>query len=174
MIFSVVTLLTGLLCITNNLCANIVSQWIFRLPYFNPLARWRSGCNTELAFFKFISWADILGISYKIVIMWMPQDLTDDWLTLTQVMACCLTAPRHYLNQCWLISKVCGINQKVLAWDDLKMPISKTRLKIIFLESHSDFPGANEFKYNTITKSITPMYITKTIDTAKRYRVVLD
>ena len=22
--------------------------------------------------------------------------------TLTQVMACCLTAPSHYLNQCWL------------------------------------------------------------------------
>ena len=26
--------------------------------------------------------------------------------TLTQVMAWCLTAPSHYLNQCWLISKV--------------------------------------------------------------------
>ena len=24
--------------------------------------------------------------------------------TLAQVMACCLTAPSHYLNQCWLIS----------------------------------------------------------------------
>ena len=23
--------------------------------------------------------------------------------TLTQIMACCLTAPSHYLNQCWLI-----------------------------------------------------------------------
>ena len=23
--------------------------------------------------------------------------------TLSQVMACCLTAPSHYLNQCWLI-----------------------------------------------------------------------
>ena len=29
------------------------------------------------------------------------------WSTLTQVMACCLTAPSHYLNHCWLIiSKV--------------------------------------------------------------------
>ena len=26
-------------------------------------------------------------------------------LTLAQVMACCLTAPSHYLNQCWLIIK---------------------------------------------------------------------
>ena len=29
------------------------------------------------------------------------------WSTLVQVMACCLTAPSHYLDQCWLIiSKV--------------------------------------------------------------------
>ena len=29
------------------------------------------------------------------------------WLTMIQVMACSLTAPSHYLNQCWLIiSKV--------------------------------------------------------------------
>ena len=25
------------------------------------------------------------------------------WSTLAQVMACCLTAPSHFLNQCWLI-----------------------------------------------------------------------
>ena len=25
------------------------------------------------------------------------------WSTLAQVMACCLTAPTHYMNQCWLI-----------------------------------------------------------------------
>ena len=25
------------------------------------------------------------------------------WTTLAQVMACCLTAPSHFLNQCWLI-----------------------------------------------------------------------
>ena len=25
------------------------------------------------------------------------------WLTLTQVMACCLAAPSHYLNHCWLL-----------------------------------------------------------------------
>ena len=26
------------------------------------------------------------------------------WSTLAQVMACCLMAPSHYLNQCWLLS----------------------------------------------------------------------
>ena len=25
------------------------------------------------------------------------------WSTLVQVMTCCLTAPSHYMNQCWLI-----------------------------------------------------------------------
>ena len=50
--------------------------------------------------------------------VWL-QRLTDKWVhslwpsdaiwqlrsgsTLIQVMACCLTAPSHYLNQCWLI-----------------------------------------------------------------------
>ena len=28
------------------------------------------------------------------------------WTTLAWVMACCLMAPIHYLNQCWLINKV--------------------------------------------------------------------
>ena len=32
----------------------------------------------------------------------MPLDLTDDKSTLVQVMAWCLTAPSHYLSQCWL------------------------------------------------------------------------
>ena len=35
--------------------------------------------------------------------IWQQRSLS----TLAQVMACCLTAPSHYLNQCWLtISKV--------------------------------------------------------------------
>ena len=49
---------------------------------------------------------------------WGPNELTHcrlltpiwrqgSWSTLVQVMACCLTAPSHYLNHCWLIiSKV--------------------------------------------------------------------
>ena len=38
-----------------------------------------------------------------------PSDVVWQWslTTLAQVMACCLMAPSHYLNQCWLIiSKV--------------------------------------------------------------------
>ena len=64
---------------------------------------------------------------------------------LAQVMACCLTASSHYLNHVDLSSvRCCGIHQRALSREDLKIPISKTRLKITFLESHLDLPGANE------------------------------
>ena len=45
-------------------------------------------------------WFNPLGPSDAIWRWWC-------WSTLVQAMACCLTAPSHYLNQCWLIiSKV--------------------------------------------------------------------
>ena len=65
--------------------------------------------------------------------------------TLAQVMACCLTAPSHYLNQCWLSSvKFCGIQLMALSLEDLKIliVISKTRVKITRLKLHPDLPGA--------------------------------
>ena len=52
----------------------------------------------------------ILNFRYFVIISLRPSDTI--WRhrsgsTLAQVMACCLTAPNHYLNQCWLIiSKV--------------------------------------------------------------------
>ena len=62
--------------------------------------------------------------------------------TLAQIMACCLTAPSHYLNHCWLIiSKV--------QWHSIsqEMPqplITEICSKITCLKCHSNFPGANE------------------------------
>ena len=58
------------------------------------------------------SWSARWGHQYtfKILNSFKPSDAI--WRqrtgsTLAQVMACCLTAPSHYLNQCWLIiSKV--------------------------------------------------------------------
>ena len=40
------------------------------------------------------------GIFYEIVLRWMPPDLTDDKLTVVQIMAWCRQAPSHYLSQC--------------------------------------------------------------------------
>ena len=62
--------------------------------------------------------------------------------TLAQVMACCLMAPSHYLNQCWLIIRK-------LQWHSFlqeKPPSSVTEisLKITYLKFCSNHPGTNE------------------------------
>ena len=62
--------------------------------------------------------------------------------TLAQVMACCLSAPSHYLNQCWLI-----ISEAQISTISQEMPqpsITKICLKITGLKFNSNFPGANE------------------------------
>ena len=69
--------------------------------------------------------------------------------TLAQVMACCLMAPSHYLNQCWLIiSKVLYHSLRTLSKETLRVPISKACLKIEFLKLHPNPPGANELNEN--------------------------
>ena len=62
--------------------------------------------------------------------------------TLAQVMACCLTAPIHYLNQCWLIISN-------VQWHSSKGKFTRdtsaiNHCKIKYLKFHSNFPGANE------------------------------
>ena len=84
--------------------------------------RIRQSLTALVFFFKHIlvtDTCDILSISCEIGMRWMPQNLINSlwpsdttWhhgsaSTLAQVMACCLMAPSHHLNQCWLIiSKV--------------------------------------------------------------------
>ena len=64
--------------------------------------------------------------------------------TLAQVMDCCLTAPSHYLNQCWLIisevqrHSLGQFHKRCLNHQSLKS-VWKLRLKF-----QSNFPGANE------------------------------
>ena len=55
------------------------------------------------------------SISVLIVSLLWPSDVT--WgrrsgSTLAVVIACCLRAPRQYLNQCWLIIRRCNDNQR--------------------------------------------------------------
>ena len=82
----------------------------------------------------------------------IPQECHNiDWgmfgLTLAQIMACCLTAPSHYLNQCWLtISEVLGHSpegnftgnaEDIYPWYEFENCLFK-----ITAESH----GVNELK----------------------------
>ena len=64
---------------------------------------------------------------------------------LAQVMACCLTAPSHYLNQCWLIiGEVPWHSSQGIISRQVKIPINKRRLKIAVLKWNLGPPGANE------------------------------
>ena len=78
--------------------------------------------------------------------------------TLTQVMACCLTAPSHYLNQFGLIISEVQVTFILGQFHkrSLKPSIIKIHLKIIYLKFHSNFPGANELntKHNVLIRNI--------------------
>ena len=72
-------------------------------------------------------------------------DLGQYWLT--QVMACCLTALSHYLNQCWLIiSKVWHSSEGNFIRDIPQPPFIKVSLKITYLKLNWNLPGANNRK----------------------------
>ena len=51
-------------------------------------------------------WCTLFSIvsTYLFNSLWPSEAMLWDWSgsTVIQVMACCLTAPSHYLNQCWL------------------------------------------------------------------------
>ena len=65
--------------------------------------------------------------------------------SLAQVMACCLTAPSHYLNQCWrIISKVEWHSSKGKFTRDNSAINHWYYLESLIPEFPSDFPGANE------------------------------
>ena len=76
--------------------------------------------------------------------------------TLAQVMACYLTAPSHYLNQCGLI--INDVQCHSYSGQEMPQPsITKICLKITCLKFHSNFPGANELKqkrHNSIANTV--------------------
>ena len=64
--------------------------------------------------------------------------------TLVQVMACCLTAPSHYVNQCWfIITKVQWHSAKGNFPRDTPS-ITTISLQITYLKFHAHLPGTNE------------------------------
>ena len=65
--------------------------------------------------------------------------------TLAQAMACCLTAPSHYLNQCWLIiSKVQWHSSECTSTRDASAISHRNYLENYLLNFCSNLPGANE------------------------------
>ena len=66
-----------------------------------------------------------------------------------QVMACCLTAPSYYLNQCWfiIIEDQWHTHLRAFSQEIPKSSITKINLKITCQKFHSDPPGSNELKF---------------------------
>ena len=67
------------------------------------------------------------------------------WSTLAQVMACCLTAPSHYLNQCWLfVSTDQWRLSKGNFTRDTQAINHENQLQFAWIKFLSNLPGANE------------------------------
>ena len=70
------------------------------------------------------------------------------WSILVQLMACCLTAPSHHLNRCWLItSEVLQQSSEDSSQDILKISILDVSLEIYNLRLPPHIPGKNELTY---------------------------
>ena len=82
-----------------------------------------SGCNTNgsFTFLIHITRGSIYWVAgsknmagYRVFTSLWPSDAIwrqGSGSTLAQVMACCLTAPSHHLNQCWLIISKIQLHQ---------------------------------------------------------------
>ena len=68
-------------------------HWFTTTEHYQPLCCWIYSSKSKYILFSFINslWPSDTKLRQRSV------------STLAQVMACCLTAPIHYLNQCWLI-----------------------------------------------------------------------
>ena len=65
--------------------------------------------------------------------------------TLALVMACCLTAPSHHLNQCRLIISEVQCQSHDVNFTKIPMPsATEISLKIIWIESYWDLQGTDE------------------------------
>ena len=61
--------------------------------------------------------------------------------TLAQSMVCCLTAPSHYLNRCWLINCLCGMHLRAISQEVLKSSICNLNEKFALLKYFEHLPG---------------------------------
>ena len=68
---------------------------------------------------------------------------------LVQVMACCLTAPSHHLNQCWLIIKGVLWHSPVTIAQEVTVTFC-SEITLLKLPVLLHLPGASEYTPNTL------------------------
>ena len=67
--------------------------------------------------------------------------------TLTQIMTCCLTAPNHYLNQCWLVmSEALGLHTGAISQETMiSIFVMSFKMYKLLLQPH--FQGASQLTH---------------------------
>ena len=85
---------------------------LMRTDLLNSLAPGKFEWNFRYLIIQTILVIDGRVISCELALRWMSLDVTDGRSALVQVMAWCLTAPSHYLSQCWPRSlSPCGVTR---------------------------------------------------------------
>ena len=86
--------------------SDLLQEYSWNLDQNNLTVLWSMFPSIQ-GFLKLLTWSHLFH-------PWLPTTINSLWpsdaiwcnrsgSTLVQVMACCLAAPSHYLNQCWLI-----------------------------------------------------------------------
>ena len=124
---------------TEGSCWQKNQHWFRILDNCFTLSKWQSitWTNFDLRYYK-----GSLGHNewtYQLIVprytIWRQRSRS----TLAQVMACCLTAPSHYLNQFWLIISKVQWHSSEGNFNHREKPqplITKISLKITFLKFH--------------------------------------
>ena len=125
-------------CILRCLLLTPVNDWI---SLWNGASDWHGGYNDTHHHYP----QDYLTLAFGLLInsLW-PSDTMWRHIsgsTLAQVMVCYLTAPSHYLNQCWLI--ISDIHLRAISQDTSAIN-HKISLKITYVKCNSILLGANE------------------------------
>ena len=87
-------------CFRKGVMMSLSALWC----HLNSLAPGKFEWHFSYLIFQIISVINGWGISCELALRWTSLDFTEDKSTLVQVMTWCLTAPSHYLSQCWLTS----------------------------------------------------------------------
>ena len=92
--------------------------------YLQNMAPGRCGSKFDNITFILLIQNSSLGVQWEIALWWMPQKLAKEKSTLLQVMACCLTAPSHYLNHCEPRSlwPYCITSPQYPRWEERSVP----------------------------------------------------
>ena len=134
----------------------LIQSWLIDNWTLRNKLQWILNQNTNIFFHKnMLEWQPFcLGINVLVLYMYFnslgPSDAIWQQRSespLAQVMACCLMAPSHYLNQYCLSSVKSGDIHLRASQQEIPQPlITEIIWKIKYLKCHSNFPEANELK----------------------------